>query len=101
MVCNSCGLLIILTKLNIIIVSINVLLLAIDKSELKSPSVAGSFKWEFWLYDVNKQIFIEKLETVDRITPLCPFVDVYDMCNQFTKIFLELARLKSIFICFQ
>jgi hypothetical protein len=33
------GLLIILTKLNIIIVSINVLLLAIDKSELKSPKI--------------------------------------------------------------
>ena len=27
-------------------------------------SAAGSFKWEFWLYDeVNKQIFIEKLES--------------------------------------
>ena len=56
-------------------------------------SVAGSFKREVWLYDeVNKQIFIEKLETVDWITLLCPFEDVDDMCNQFTKIFLELAR---------
>ena len=33
-----------------------------------------------------------KLETVDWITHLCPFVDLEDMCNQFTKIFLELAR---------
>ena len=41
---------------------------------------------------VNKQIFIEKLETVDWITLLCPFDDVDDMCNQFTKTFLELAR---------
>ena len=41
---------------------------------------------------VNKQIFIEKLETVDWINLLCPFDDVDDMCNQFTKIFLELAR---------
>jgi hypothetical protein len=31
---------------------------------------------------VNKQIFIEKLETVDWITLLCPFVDVDDMCNR-------------------
>ena len=31
--------------------------------------VAGSFKWEVWLYDKdNKEIFIEKLETVDWIT---------------------------------
>jgi hypothetical protein len=56
-------------------------------------SVAGSFKRKVWLYDeVNKQIFIEKLEKVDWITLLCPFVDLDDMCNQFTKIFLELAR---------
>jgi hypothetical protein len=41
---------------------------------------------------VNKQIFIEKLETADWITLLCPFDDVDEMCNQFTKIFLELAR---------
>jgi hypothetical protein len=35
-------------------------------------SVTCSFKWEDWLYDeVNKQIFIEKLETVDWITLLC------------------------------
>ena len=56
-------------------------------------SVAGSFKREVWLYDeVNKQIFIEKLETVDWITILCQIEDVDDMCNQFTKIFLELTR---------
>jgi hypothetical protein len=55
--------------------------------------VAGSFKRKVWLYDkVNKQIFIEKLETVDWITLVCPFEDVDDMCNQFTKTFLELAR---------
>ena len=55
--------------------------------------VAGSFKREVWLYDkVNKQIFFEKLDTVDWITLFCPFEDVDDMCNQFTKIFLELAR---------
>jgi hypothetical protein len=41
---------------------------------------------------VNKQICIEKLVTVDWINLLCPFDDVDDMCNQFTKIFLELAR---------
>jgi hypothetical protein len=41
---------------------------------------------------VNKYIFIEKLETVDWITLLCPFDHVDDMCNQFTKIFLDLAR---------
>jgi hypothetical protein len=60
-------------------------------------SVAGSFKWEFWLYEVNKQIFIEKLETVDWITLLCPFVDVDGMCNQITKIFLELVSLLIIY----
>jgi hypothetical protein len=42
--------------------------------------VAGSFKREVWLYDkVNKEIFIEKLETVDWITLVCPFEDVDDM----------------------
>ena len=56
-------------------------------------SAAASFKREVWLYDeVNKQIFIEKLETVDWITLLCQIEDVDDMCNQFTKIFLELTR---------
>ena len=56
-------------------------------------SVAGSFKLEVWLYDkVDKQIFIEKLEIVDWITLLCQFDDVDDMCIQFTKTFLELAR---------
>jgi len=55
--------------------------------------VAGSFKWEVWLYDeVNKEIFIEKLETVDWKTLVFPFEDVDDMCNQFTKIVLELTR---------
>ena len=55
-------------------------------------SVAGSFKLEIWLYHkVNKQIFIEKLETVDWITLVYPFEDVDDMCNQFTKTYLELA----------
>jgi hypothetical protein len=55
--------------------------------------VAGSFKREVWLYDkVIKEIFIEKLETVDWITHVCPFEDVDDMCNQFTKTVLELAR---------
>ena len=53
-------------------------------------SVAGSFKREVWLYDkVDKHKFIEKL-LVDWITLLCDDVD--DMCNQFTKTFLELAR---------
>ena len=41
---------------------------------------------------LRKYLFIEKLETVDWITHVCPFEDVDDMCNQFTKIFLELAR---------
>jgi hypothetical protein len=50
--------------------------------------VAGLFKREVWLYDK----VIEKIETVDWITVLCPFEGVHDMCNQFTKIFLELAR---------
>ena len=45
------------------------------------------------LYDkVDKQTFIEKLEIFDWITLLCQFDDVDDMCNQFTKTFLELAR---------
>ena len=49
-----------------------------------SKSAAGSFKREIWLYDqVDKEKNIEKLEIVD---------DVDDMCNQFTKTFLELAR---------
>jgi hypothetical protein len=58
---------------------------------LRCPkSVAGSFKREVWLYDkVDKHKFIEKL-LVDWITLLCDDVD--DMCNQFTKTFLELAR---------
>ena len=57
-----------------------------------SKGVAGSLKREVWLYDkVNKQIFIEKLETVDCITLVCPFEDVDDMCNQFAETFLELA----------
>ena len=56
-------------------------------------SVAGSFKREVRLYDkVNQQTIIEKLEIVDWITLLCQFDDVGDMCNQFTKTFLELAR---------
>ena len=47
----------------------------------------------FVLYDkVDKQTFIEKLEIFDWITLLCQFDDVDDMCNQFTKTFLELAR---------
>jgi hypothetical protein len=60
---------------------------------LRCPKgVAGSLKREVWLYDkVNKQIFIEKLETVDCITLVCPFEDVDDMCNQFAETFLELA----------
>ena len=46
-----------------------------------------------FLYDkVDKQKLIEKLEIVDWITLLCQFEDVDDMCNQFTKTFLELAR---------
>jgi hypothetical protein len=61
---------------------------------LRCPkSIAGSFKWEVWLYDkVDKQKFIEKLEIVDWRSLLCQFEDVDDMCNQFTKTFLELAR---------
>jgi hypothetical protein len=56
-------------------------------------SAAGSFKREVWLYDtVDKQKFIEKLEIVDWRILLCQFEDVDDMCNQFTKTFLELAR---------
>ena len=56
-------------------------------------SVAGSFKREVWLYDrVDKICFIEKLEIVDWRTLLCQFQDVDDMCNPFTKTFLELAR---------
>jgi hypothetical protein len=56
-------------------------------------SVAGSFKREVWLYDkVDRQNNIEKLEIVDWRTLLCQFEDVDDMCNQFTKPFLELAR---------
>ena len=55
--------------------------------------VAGSFKREVWLYDkVDQQKCIEKLEMVDWITLLGQFDDVDDMCNQFTKTFLELAR---------
>ena len=62
-------------------------------SFLQCPkSVSVSFKREVWLYDkVDKQKFIEKLEIVDWITLLCQFDDVDDMCNQFTKTFLELA----------
>ena len=61
---------------------------------LRCPkSVAGSFKREVWLYDkVDGQNIIEKLEIVDWRTLLCQFEDVDDMCNQFTKTFLELAR---------
>ena len=61
---------------------------------LRCPkSVAGSFKREVWLYDkVDRQKNIEKLETVDWKTLLCQFEDVDDMCNQFTKTFIELAR---------
>jgi hypothetical protein len=56
-------------------------------------SVAGSFKREVWLYDqVDQQKCIDKLEMVDWITLLCQFDDIDDMCNQFTKTFLELAR---------
>jgi hypothetical protein len=56
-------------------------------------SVSVSFKREVWLYDkVDKQKIIEKLEIVDWITLLYQFDDVDDMCNQFTKTFLELAR---------
>jgi hypothetical protein len=40
----------------------------------------------------DKEILIEKLEIVDWITLLCQFDDVDNMCNQFTKTFLELAR---------
>ena len=61
---------------------------------LRCPKgVAGSLKREVWLYDkVNKQIFIEQLDTIDWIILLCPFEDVDDMCNQFTNTFLELVR---------
>ena len=53
-------------------------------------SVSVSFKREVWLYDkVDKQKCIEKLEIVDWITLLCQFDDVDDICNQFTKTFLE------------
>jgi hypothetical protein len=56
-------------------------------------SVVGSFKREVWLYDqVDQQKCIDKLEMVDWITLLCQFDDIDDMCNQFTKTFLELAR---------
>ena len=56
-------------------------------------SVSVSCKREVWLYDkVDKQQFIEKLGIVDWITHLCQFDDVDDMCNQYTKPFLELAR---------
>ena len=55
-----------------------------------SKSVSVSFKREVWLYDkVDKQKCIEKLEIVDWITLLCQFDDVDDICNQFTKTFLE------------
>jgi hypothetical protein len=37
-------------------------------------------------------IFIEKLEIVDWRILLCQFDDVDNMCNQFIKTFLELAR---------
>jgi hypothetical protein len=67
-------------------------------------SAAGSFKREVWLYDkVHQEKFIEILEIVDRITLLCQFDDVDDMCNQFSKIVLELARVciptKTITLC--
>jgi hypothetical protein len=44
------------------------------------------------LTKLNNIKCIEKLEIVDWITLLCQFDDVDDMCNQFTKTFLELAR---------
>jgi hypothetical protein len=65
---------------------------------LRCPkSAAGSFKQEVWLCDkVDKQKFIETLEIVEWRTLLCQFEDFDDMCNQFTKPFLELARYLCI-----
>ena len=44
------------------------------------------------MIELIKFVFIEKLEIVDWRTLLCQFQDIDDMCNQFTKTFLELAR---------
>ena len=58
-----------------------------------SKGISTTFKREIWQYD---KIYIEKFDKtindIDWNDKIVNFDDVDDMCNEFTKTFLEIAR---------